>query len=340
MGGRIVQLVHGEKLELAFDDFDYWISPFRSLSAGAADRSRCGDAPGRQSGPYRADIAATSMPGGRRNRDHREGRRGLARRREKSDRRIGVVPRQCVAGLELRPTWSILILRPRSARRWAASESYAASTPSREESRSRAGESRCASLRRRRSPNWNHSAARSSIPISIRRERCRGFRSRLLERLRQLTRRQLIVAGGIREMAEIEALDHIGVDAVAGMAVYTGTCRFESHGSASPRLLHREIQPGSKEASRDKGGNQRLPKIMPAKCKAGVDHPKNCEAEPDRCGAHFHEHSTRRPKRASPCASFASIPCGNVDFRLPVAFETIGKRMRTRSLGENGNGRS
>jgi phosphoribosylformimino-5-aminoimidazole carboxamide ribotide isomerase len=32
----------------------------------------------------------------------------------------------------------------------------------------------------------------------------------------------LIVAGGIREQAEIDALDAIGVDAVAGMAVYSG----------------------------------------------------------------------------------------------------------------------
>ncbi len=28
MGGRIVQLVQGERLELAFDGFDYWISRF------------------------------------------------------------------------------------------------------------------------------------------------------------------------------------------------------------------------------------------------------------------------------------------------------------------------
>src|SRR5277367_2290907 len=28
MGGRIVQLVHGEELELAFDDIDYWIRRF------------------------------------------------------------------------------------------------------------------------------------------------------------------------------------------------------------------------------------------------------------------------------------------------------------------------
>src|SRR5881275_1583918 len=29
MGGRIVQLVQGEKLKLAFDDFEYWIERFR-----------------------------------------------------------------------------------------------------------------------------------------------------------------------------------------------------------------------------------------------------------------------------------------------------------------------
>ena len=49
-----------------------------------------------------------------------------------------------------------------------------------------------------------------------------GFPMEIATRLRQLTQRQLIVAGGIRETAEIEALDRIGVDAVAGMAVYAG----------------------------------------------------------------------------------------------------------------------
>jgi phosphoribosylformimino-5-aminoimidazole carboxamide ribotide isomerase len=32
----------------------------------------------------------------------------------------------------------------------------------------------------------------------------------------------LIVAGGIKEQAEIDSLDAMGVDAVAGMAVYSG----------------------------------------------------------------------------------------------------------------------
>src|SRR6202021_3652479 len=30
LGGRIVQLVQGEKLRLAFDDFEYWIEKFSS----------------------------------------------------------------------------------------------------------------------------------------------------------------------------------------------------------------------------------------------------------------------------------------------------------------------
>jgi len=49
-----------------------------------------------------------------------------------------------------------------------------------------------------------------------------GFPIEVAQRLRQRTQRQLIVAGGIREQAEIDALDAIGVDAVAGMAVYSG----------------------------------------------------------------------------------------------------------------------
>ena len=40
--------------------------------------------------------------------------------------------------------------------------------------------------------------------------------------LRACTAKQLIVAGGIKERREIDELDAMGVDAVAGMAVYSG----------------------------------------------------------------------------------------------------------------------
>jgi len=49
-----------------------------------------------------------------------------------------------------------------------------------------------------------------------------GFPLQVARDLRQATSRQLIVAGGIRSTEEIEALAEIGVDAVVGMALYTG----------------------------------------------------------------------------------------------------------------------
>jgi phosphoribosylformimino-5-aminoimidazole carboxamide ribotide isomerase len=48
-----------------------------------------------------------------------------------------------------------------------------------------------------------------------------GFPIDVAERLRELTERQLIVAGGIRSQQEVDALDALGADAVVGMAVYT-----------------------------------------------------------------------------------------------------------------------
>jgi len=48
-----------------------------------------------------------------------------------------------------------------------------------------------------------------------------GFPIETAARLRKLTQRQLIVAGGIRSQQEVDALDDLGADAVVGMAVYT-----------------------------------------------------------------------------------------------------------------------
>jgi len=48
-----------------------------------------------------------------------------------------------------------------------------------------------------------------------------GFPIEAAARLRKLTQRQLIVAGGIRSQQEVDALDALGADAVVGMAVYT-----------------------------------------------------------------------------------------------------------------------
>ncbi len=50
----------------------------------------------------------------------------------------------------------------------------------------------------------------------------KGIPMDVIRNLRQKTARQLIAAGGIHRSDEIEALDEIGVDAVVGMAIYSG----------------------------------------------------------------------------------------------------------------------
>ncbi len=49
-----------------------------------------------------------------------------------------------------------------------------------------------------------------------------GFPLELARDLRSTRARRLIVAGGIRSLEEVDALEAMGVDAVVGMAIYTG----------------------------------------------------------------------------------------------------------------------
>jgi phosphoribosylformimino-5-aminoimidazole carboxamide ribotide isomerase len=49
-----------------------------------------------------------------------------------------------------------------------------------------------------------------------------GFPIEIAQKLKAATSRRLIVAGGIRSMDEVDELDKIGADAVVGMAIYKG----------------------------------------------------------------------------------------------------------------------
>lgn len=49
-----------------------------------------------------------------------------------------------------------------------------------------------------------------------------GFPLHVLDELRAATNKKLIVAGGITTLEEVDALDAMGIDAVVGMAIYTG----------------------------------------------------------------------------------------------------------------------
>ena len=45
--------------------------------------------------------------------------------------------------------------------------------------------------------------------------------------VRDATRRPLIAAGGVTTQAEIDELDALGIDAVVGMAIYTGKLKLD-----------------------------------------------------------------------------------------------------------------
>jgi len=54
-----------------------------------------------------------------------------------------------------------------------------------------------------------------------------GIPFETVRQLRHSMKKQLIVAGGIATAQEIERLDALGIDAVVGMAIYTGKIRLE-----------------------------------------------------------------------------------------------------------------
>jgi phosphoribosylformimino-5-aminoimidazole carboxamide ribotide isomerase len=226
MGGRIVQLVQGEKLRLAFDDFDYWLDRF---SAYPLVQLIDLDAAMRQ-GDNRALIEriSTQLPcqvgGG-----------------------IGTVAKACEvldAGAKRVIVGSALFrsLAPTSATQIAANGSDLVDTEFAAALSAAVGAGRvvCGVDTKRGKiaiKGWKEQMQLTpDEAIAALEPYCgaflythidkegtmQGFPLDVAERLRALTQRQLIVAGGIRELAEVEALHAIGVDAVSGMAVYSG----------------------------------------------------------------------------------------------------------------------
>jgi phosphoribosylformimino-5-aminoimidazole carboxamide ribotide isomerase len=52
-----------------------------------------------------------------------------------------------------------------------------------------------------------------------------GIPMETVHAIKRATRRHLVVAGGITEQQEIDSLDALGIDAVVGMALYSGKIR-------------------------------------------------------------------------------------------------------------------
>ena len=226
MGGRIVQLVQGEKLKLAFDDFEYWIERFaaypmvqlidldaamrqgdnRSLIEMIAKRLPCQVGGGLKTA---ADGRALLDAGAKRV-IYGSSLFGAAPEGDGAKRRHKLIQMEFAAELkkllgEDQLVFSVDTKGGRVAvRGWKDSVDL---TPE-------------------EAVTWLEDYTSAFLYTHVDTEgTMSGFPMDVAAVLRATTGRQLIVAGGIKEQAEVDALDAMGVDAVAGMAVYSGAMK-------------------------------------------------------------------------------------------------------------------
>jgi len=216
MGGRIVQLVQGEKLKLAFDDFEYWIERFSSyplVQLIDLDASmRQGD------NSALIEQIASRLPcqvGG-----------GIATV-ERAKQILAAGAQRVIFGSALFGSGDgagiVNITLARTVQEAIGTEQFVASIDTKQGKVAVKGWKEQAGLTPQQAMSALNPYCGAFLYTHVDTEgTMQGFPMAIARQLRGLTDRQLIVAGGIREQAEIDALHQMGVDAVAGMAIYTG----------------------------------------------------------------------------------------------------------------------
>jgi phosphoribosylformimino-5-aminoimidazole carboxamide ribotide isomerase len=221
MGGRIVQLVQGEKLKLAFDDFEYWIERFSKyplvqlIDLDAAMRQ----------GENRTLIEMicgrlTCQVGG-----------GL-KTAEDGRRLLDAGAKRVIFGSSLfgasddeekRRHKVIRLEFAEELKRELGEEALCFSVDTKGGRVAVKGWKDSVDLTPEEAVTWLEDSCAAFLYTHVDTEgTMQGFPIDVAAVLRACTAKQLIVAGGIKERGEIDALDAMGVDAVAGMAVYSG----------------------------------------------------------------------------------------------------------------------
>jgi len=222
MGGRIVQLVQGETLKLAFDDFEYWIERFAKyplvqlIDLDAAMRL----------GENRAliEMICRRLPcqvgGGLKTAE--DGRRLLdagAKRVIYGSSMFGVAD----DANEKRRHKVIKLEFAEELKRALGEEALCFSVDTKGGRVAVKGWKDSVDLTPEEAVTWLEDCCAAFLYTHVDTEgTMQGFPLEVAAVLRACTAKQLIVAGGIKERAEVDALDAMGVDAVAGMAVYSG----------------------------------------------------------------------------------------------------------------------
>jgi phosphoribosylformimino-5-aminoimidazole carboxamide ribotide isomerase len=212
LGGRIVQLVQGEKLRLAFDDFEYWIERFsrfplvQLIDLDAAMRQGENSALVEQiakrlpvqagGGIHTVERARQVLEAGARRviiGSALFSAEGAVNTEFAAELAANVGAERVVAGIDTK-NGRIAVKGWKARIELTADDAMPLLEP--------------------------HAAAFLYTHVDTE-GTMQGFPIDVAAWLRKLTKKQLIVAGGIRSQQEVDALDALGADAVVGMAVYT-----------------------------------------------------------------------------------------------------------------------
>ncbi len=212
LGGRIVQLVQGETLKLAFDDFEYWIDRFSKyplvqlIDLDAAMRQ----------GNNRALISTftSRLPcqvGG-----------GL-RTPEDGQALLDTGAKRVIYGSSLFNEKGVDKPFAASLKNSLGEDALVFSVDTKAGRVATKGWKDSVDLTPEEAITWLEDFCGAFLYTNVDTEgTMQGFPLDIAAVLRSTTARQLICAGGIKQQSEIDALDAMGVDAVAGMAIYSG----------------------------------------------------------------------------------------------------------------------
>jgi phosphoribosylformimino-5-aminoimidazole carboxamide ribotide isomerase len=212
LGGRIVQLVQGEKLRLAFDDFEYWIEKFSKFPLVQLIDL---DAAMRQ-GDNSALVAqiARRLP-------VQAG--GGIHTIERAQQVLDAGAKRVIIGSALFSEQGFVNTEFASALATAVgAERVVAGIDTKNGRIAVKGWKANVELTPDQAIPQLEAHAAAFLYTHVDGEGLmQGFPIDTAARLRKLTHRQLIVAGGIRSQQEVDELEALGADAVVGMAVYT-----------------------------------------------------------------------------------------------------------------------
>jgi phosphoribosylformimino-5-aminoimidazole carboxamide ribotide isomerase len=212
MGGKIVQLVQGKRKALEFDDFNYWIQRFSAyplvqlIDLDAA----MGKGDNRELTATIAGRLPCQVGGG-------------VRTMERARKLLGLGARRVIFGSVLLKDRSIDVELAAEAANTLGAEHLTFAIDSRKGRVAIKG--------------WKESTAITPAEMVRKLDQycsaflythidtegtMSGFPVTIAKELASQTQKRLIVAGGIRSREEVDQLDAMGIDAVVGMAIYTG----------------------------------------------------------------------------------------------------------------------